>query len=149
MQWEDAASSAQAFYQTVLELTQNIQAKNIPVSLTRFRPFPNWERAINSLRVDLDATYTLPIQLEAACRRTLDTPSRRYVTVEVFPFSLKEIAESNSPTKAHVNYTTSIESMAASFLSHIDYAPKARFRTYATSSTRLSSSDIVQTAQAS
>lgn len=125
MQWEDAASSAQAFYQTVLELTQNIQSK-IYLFFDEVQAVPNWERAINSLRVDLDCDIYITGSNSKLLAGELSTLlAGRYVTVEVFPFSLKEIAEAipnKSPRELYDLYRIY---GGLPFLSHIDYAPES------------------------
>lgn len=101
MQWEDAASSAQAFYQTVLELTQNIQGK-IYLFFDEVQAVPNWERAINSLRVDLDCDiYITGSNSKLLARRTLDTPSRKVRNcggVSVFPERNRRSNSQQKPT---------------------------------------------------
>lgn len=123
MQWEDAASSAQTFYQTVISLTQGIQGKAF-LFFDEIQAVAEWERAVNSLRVDLDCDIYLTGSNSKLLSGALSTLlAGRYVTLEVLPFSLKELAKAFPSKNPRELYDLYRIYGGLPFLSHIDYAP--------------------------
>lgn len=125
MRWENVTSSAQAFYQTVMDLTQNIQGK-IYLFFDEIQVVTDWERAINSLRVDLDCDIYLTGSNSKLLSGELSTLlAGRYVTLEVLPFSLQEIVEAFPGKNIRELYDLYRIYGGLPFLSHIDYAPES------------------------
>lgn len=125
MQWEDAASSAQAFYQTVMSLARDVRGKAY-LFFDEIQVVTDWERAINSLRVDLDCDIYLTGSNSKLLSGELSTLlAGRYVSMEVFPFSLREIVEAFPNKNPHELYDLYRIYGGLPFLSHIDYAPES------------------------
>lgn len=123
MQWEGAASSAQTFYQTVISLTQGIQGKAF-LFFDEIQVVAEWERAVNSLRVDLDCDIYLTGSNSKLLSGALSTLlAGRCVTLEVLPFSLKELAKAFPSKNPRELYDLYRIYGGLPFLSHIDYAP--------------------------
>lgn len=125
MQWENAASSAQAFYQTVISLTQDIRGK-VYLFFDEIQVVTEWERTINSLRVDLDCDIYLTGSNSKLLSGELSTLlAGRYVSMEVFPFSLQEIAQAFPGKDPRELYDLYRIYGGLPFLSHISYSPES------------------------
>lgn len=125
MRWRDAASSAQAFYETVISLTEAIRGK-IYLFFDEIQIVPSWEQTVNSLRVDLDCDIYLTGSNSRLLSGELATLlAGRYVTLEVLPFSLRELAEAFPAESERELYELYRIYGGLPFLSHIDYAPES------------------------
>lgn len=125
MRWEDATTSAQAFYEAVIFLAKAIEGKGY-LFFDEIQIVPDWERTVNSLRVDLDCDIYLTGSNSKLLSSELSTLlAGRYVTFEVLPFSLRELGKA-FPGKSHRElYDLYRIYGGLPFLSHIDYAPES------------------------
>lgn len=125
MQWEDAAASARSFYETVTSLAKDIEGR-VYLFFDEIQVVPDWERAINSLRVDLDCDIYLTGSNSKLLSGELSTLlAGRYVTLEVFPFSLRELVKTFPDESPRELYDLYRIYGGLPFLSHIDYASES------------------------
>lgn len=125
MKWEDATASARSFYNTVISLTKNMTGR-VYLFFDEVQTVTNWEKVINSLRVDIDCDIYITGSNSKMLSGELATLlSGRYVSFEIFPFSLLEVMETSGiddPQQAYELYRTL---GGLPFLSSITYAKES------------------------
>lgn len=125
MKWEDAATSARSFYNTVISFTENMTGRAY-LFFDEVQTVTDWEKAINSLRVDIDCDIYITGSNSKMLSGELATLlSGRYVSFEIFPFSLLEVMETleiDDPQHAYELYRTL---GGLPFLSSIKYAQES------------------------
>lgn len=125
MRWEEAALSARSFYDTVLDLVKDVRGR-VYLFFDEIQNVPDWEKAINSLRTDIDCDIYLTGSNSKLLSGELSTLiSGRYVSFEVFPFSLAELMAASGIDDAQRAYDIYRIYGGLPFLSHIEYAPES------------------------
>lgn len=125
MRWEEAALSARSFYDTVLDLVKDVRGR-VYLFFDEIQNVPDWEKAINSLRTDIDCDIYLTGSNSKLLSGELSTLiSGRYVSFEVFPFSLAELMTALGIADAQKAYDIYRIYGGLPFLSHIEYAPES------------------------
>lgn len=125
MRWEEAALSARSFYDTVLDLVKDVRGR-VYLFFDEIQNVPDWEKAINSLRTDIDCDIYLTGSNSKLLSGELSTLiSGRYVSFEVFPFSLAEFMAASGIDDAQRAYDIYRIYGGLPFLSHIEYAPES------------------------
>lgn len=125
MQWEHATASPQAFYKEVLKLAEKASGQ-LYLFFDEIQAVTHWEKAINSLRVDLDCDIYITGSNSKLLSGELSTLlAGRYVAFEVLPFSLKELAKAFPHASIEDIYSNYRIYGGLPFLSHIDYAAES------------------------
>lgn len=125
MRWEEAALSARSFYDTVLDLVKDVRGR-VYLFFDEIQNVPDWEKAINSLRTDIDCDIYLTGSNSKLLSGELSTLiSGRYVSFEVFPFSLSELMAASGIDDTQRAYDIYRIYGGLPFLSHIEYAPES------------------------
>lgn len=92
MQWEQAASSPQAFYAKVASFIEGVEGKAY-LFFDEIQMVDHWEKAVASFRVDFDCDIYLTGSNSKLLSGELATLlSGRFVSFHVMPFSLQELS---------------------------------------------------------
>lgn len=125
LRWEEATESPRALYETVLSLTEGVEGR-LYLFFDEIQVVREWERAVNSLRVDLDCDIYLTGSNSKLLSGELSTLlAGRYIAIEVFPFSLQELKSAFPEKETRELYGRFRTYGGLPFLSHIDYAPES------------------------
>lgn len=86
MKWEDTATSARSFYNTVISFTKNMTGRSY-LFFDEIQTVMDWEKAINSLRVDIDCDIYITGSNSKMLSGELATLlGGRYVSFEIYHF---------------------------------------------------------------
>ncbi len=125
MKWEDTATSARSFYNTVISFTKNMTGRSY-LFFDEIQTVMDWEKAINSLRVDIDCDIYITGSNSKMLSGELATLlGGRYVSFEIYPFSLLEVMDAlkiNDPQYAYELYRVL---GGLPFLSSINYVQES------------------------
>lgn len=125
LKWERAAGSHRAFYEAVIDAVGEAVGR-VYLFFDEIQVVSEWERAIGSLRVDLDCDIYLTGSNSKLLSGELSTLlAGRYVSFEVFPFSLRELASAGEGTDPSAAYAAYRVYGGLPFLSHISYEPNS------------------------
>lgn len=125
MKWEDAATSARSFYNTVISFTENMTGRAY-LFFDEVQTVTDWEKVINSLRVDIDCDIYITGSNSKMLSGELATLlSGRYVSFEIFPFSLLEVMETLEIDDSQQAYELYRTLGGLPFLSSIKYAQES------------------------
>lgn len=122
LEWGRLASSATAFYEGVREMTRG-SAGRVYLFFDEVQMVPQWERAVNSFRVDLDCDiYVTGSNSKLLSGELATLLSGRFVSFEVMPFSFREVLEAFPGQDAHRVFDTFAILGGLPFLTQVDYA---------------------------
>lgn len=125
MKWEDTATSARSFYNTVISFTKNMTGRSY-LFFDEIQTVMDWEKAINSLRVDIDCDIYITGSNSKMLSGELATLlGGRYVSFEIYSFSLLEVMDAlkiNDPQYAYELYRVL---GGLPFLSSINYVQES------------------------
>lgn len=121
--WEDAAGSYRQLYKVVMDMAAGKSGRMF-LFFDEVQTVPDWEKAIASLRVDLDCDIYITGSNSKLLSGELSTLlAGRYVSFEVLPFSLRELASADAATDPSALYAKYRVYGGLPFLTHIAYDP--------------------------
>ncbi len=125
LRWEKVAASCHAFYEEAASFAGEVDGKAY-LFFDEVQQVDQWERAVNSLRIDFDCDIYLTGSNSKLLSGELATLlGGRYVTFEVFPFSLRELAQALPDLGRDALFERYRILGGMPFLSSIDYAPES------------------------
>ena len=129
MRYEDLTSSHRAFYQEVARRVSGMDGRAY-LFFDEIQEVPQWERVVDSLRVDFDCDiYLSGSNSKLLGGELASLLSGRYVALEIMPFSFAEMLQTCPETPAGEAFETYRVLGGLPFLSHIGYAAESS-RTY-------------------
>lgn len=121
LRWEQEAASPERFYRTVSEAIGSAQGK-VYLFLDEVQIASQWERVVNSLRVDFDCDiYVTGSNSKLLSGELATLLAGRYVAIEVQPFSLAELMEALPDASAQEAFSLFSTMGGLPFLSHVGY----------------------------